>query len=116
MSDSLRPSGPTRLFCSWNFPGKNAGVCYHSLLQGVFPTQGSNPQLLCLLHWQVGSLLLVTPGKSLLNLLFLKNVSYAKISHIKHYWLNIVDDWLIITELLFNNDSIIFKGKKGEDP
>ena len=29
---------------------------YHALLQGIFPTQGSNPQLLCLLHWQVGSL------------------------------------------------------------
>ena len=25
---------------------------YHALLQGIFPTQGSNPQLLCLLHWQ----------------------------------------------------------------
>ena len=30
----------------------------HFLLQGVFPTQGSNPSLLCLLHWQVDSLLL----------------------------------------------------------
>ena len=28
----------------------------HSLLQGVFPTQGLNPNLLCLLHWQVDSL------------------------------------------------------------
>ena len=26
------------------------------LLQGLFPTQGSNPHLLHLLHWQVGSL------------------------------------------------------------
>ena len=25
--------------------------------------QGSNPRLLCLLHWQAGSLLLVSPGK-----------------------------------------------------
>ena len=25
-------------------------------LQGIFPTQGSNPHLLCLLHWQMGSL------------------------------------------------------------
>ena len=31
--------------------------CY-ALLQGLFPTQGSNPHLLSLLHWQVGSLLL----------------------------------------------------------
>ena len=28
----------------------------HALLQGIFLTQGSNPCLLCLLHWQVGSL------------------------------------------------------------
>ena len=33
-------------------PGKNHGVGCHSLLQGVFPTQGSNLGLLCLLHWQ----------------------------------------------------------------
>ena len=26
----------------------------HALLQGIFPTQGSNPSLLCLLHWQLG--------------------------------------------------------------
>ena len=36
----------------------------HSLLQGIFPTQGSNLHLLCLLHWQAGSLPLVPPGKS----------------------------------------------------
>ena len=27
----------------------------HFLLQGIFPTQGSNLRLLCLLHWQAGS-------------------------------------------------------------
>ena len=30
----------------------------HSLLQGIFPTWGSNPCLLHLLHWQADSLLL----------------------------------------------------------
>ena len=30
--------------------------CCHSLLQGKFPTKRLNPHLLCLLHWQVGSL------------------------------------------------------------
>ena len=30
----------------WNFPGKNNGVGCNSLLQGIFPTQGSNPGLL----------------------------------------------------------------------
>ena len=38
-------------------PGKNTGVRCHALLQGIFPTQGSNPCLLCLLHWQAASLL-----------------------------------------------------------
>ena len=34
----------------------------HVLFQGIFLTQGSNPHLLCLLHWQAGSLPLVPPG------------------------------------------------------
>ena len=36
----------TRLLCPWNFPGKNTGVGCHFLLQGIFPTQRSNPGLL----------------------------------------------------------------------
>src|SRR5574340_1213669 len=35
-----------RLLCPWDSPGKNTGVGYHFLLQGIFPTQGSNPGLL----------------------------------------------------------------------
>ena len=34
---------PARLLHSWNSPGKNTGVGSHSLIQGIFPTQGSNP-------------------------------------------------------------------------
>ena len=34
-------------------PGNNTGVDCHDLLQRIFPIQGSNPHLLCLLHWQV---------------------------------------------------------------
>ena len=41
---------------SMNFPGKNTGVVYHFLLQGIFPTEELNPCLLCLLHWQADSL------------------------------------------------------------
>ena len=33
---------PARLFCPWNSPAKNTGVGCHALLQGIFPTQGSN--------------------------------------------------------------------------
>ena len=35
----------------------------HALLQGIFLTQGLNPYLLGLLHWQVSSLPLVLPRK-----------------------------------------------------
>ena len=41
-------------------PGLNTGVGCHALLQGLFPTQRLNPYLL---HWQVGSLPLMPPGK-----------------------------------------------------
>ena len=44
-------------------PGKNTGVGCHALPQGIFRTQGSNPGLLHLLHWQVGSLPPALPGK-----------------------------------------------------
>ena len=45
------------------FPGKNMGVDCYFLLQGIVLTQGSNPSLLSLLHWQAGSLPLAPPGK-----------------------------------------------------
>ena len=48
VSDSLQPHGlkPTRLLCPWDFPGKDIGVSCYFLLQGIFPTEGSNPGLL----------------------------------------------------------------------
>ena len=55
---------PTRLLCLWDSPGKNTGVGCHTLLQGIFLTQGLNPCLLGLLHWQADSLPLAPPGKS----------------------------------------------------
>ena len=46
--DSLQiyRQSPSRLLCPWNSPGRNAGVGSHSLLQGIFLTQGLNPGLL----------------------------------------------------------------------
>ena len=47
MSDSLWPyEQPIRLLCPRGSPGKNTGVDCHSLLQRIFPTQGSNQGLL----------------------------------------------------------------------
>ena len=60
---SLWPHGlqPARLLCPWDFPGQHAGMGCQLLLQGIFPTQGSNPSLLYLLacrqilyHWANG--------------------------------------------------------------
>jgi len=47
VSNSLWLHGlqPARLLCPWKSSGKNIGVGCHSLLQGIFPTQGSNPGL-----------------------------------------------------------------------
>ena len=42
VSDPLRPQG---LYSPWTSPGQNTGVGSLSLLQGIFPTQGSNPGL-----------------------------------------------------------------------
>ena len=47
----------------WDSAGKNIEVGCHALLQGIFLTQGLNPRLLHLLHWQVDSLPLVPPGQ-----------------------------------------------------
>ena len=43
MPDSLRPHG---LYSPWNSPGQNTAAGSLSLLQGIFPTQGSNLGLL----------------------------------------------------------------------
>ena len=42
MSDSLQTLG---LYSPWNSLGQNTGVGGLSLIQGIFPTQGSNPGL-----------------------------------------------------------------------
>ena len=65
LCSTLRPHRlqSTRLLCPRDFPGKNTGVGCHFLLQGIFPTQGSNPGLL---HWQ-NSLLVSHQGSPFLG-------------------------------------------------
>ena len=48
--------------CPWNSPGQNTGVGCHSLLQGIFLTQRSNP---CLPHCRADSLPSEPSGKPL---------------------------------------------------
>ena len=69
-SDSLQPLQAriraifSRQYSRQNSPGKNTGANCHALLQGIFPTQGSNPCLLGILHCPAGSLPLAPPGKA----------------------------------------------------
>ena len=56
------PCDPMGCSLPWDFPGKHTGVDCHFLLQGIFPTQGSNSCLLHLLHWQADSLPLSYQG------------------------------------------------------
>ena len=49
MSNSLQRYGlcsPSGSSCPWDSPGKNTGVGCHTLIQGIFLTQGSNLHLL----------------------------------------------------------------------
>ena len=88
---------PASLLCTWDFPGMNTGVGCHSLLQGIFPTQGSN---LGLLHppqtVKVGSLLghqgspWVNIHLSLSYLIYLKNLSTSQLIWISIILLHII--------------------------
>ena len=45
---------PVDFYSPWNSPGQNSGVGSCSLLQGIFPTQGSNPGLVhCRILYQL---------------------------------------------------------------
>ena len=54
------------LLCPWDSPGWNTGGGCPAFLQGIFPTQGSNPRPLRLLNWQADPLSLKPPGKPIL--------------------------------------------------
>ena len=64
MSYSLQLHGPSSLGSSVHgiFQAGIPEWVAISFSRGVFPTQGLNLHLLCLLHWQVGSLALVPPS------------------------------------------------------
>ena len=58
MSNSLQFHGPSLLGSSVHgiFQSRILEVVAIAFSRGIFPTQGLNLHLLCLLHWQVGSL------------------------------------------------------------
>ena len=83
---------PTRFLCPWDFfstwsiHSKNTGVDCHFLFQGIFPTQGSNPHLLCLLYCRRILYLLSHQG-SPLSLLTIVNCNYPTkvLPYLPHY-------------------------------
>ena len=72
---------PARLLCPWDSPGKNTGRGCHFPLQEIFQAQGSNPSLLCLLHWQVGSLPLSHLGIPIVTHEALENLHQLSYAH-----------------------------------
>ena len=74
VSDCLQPHGlqPARLLHPRDSPGKKTGVGCHFLVQGIFPTQGSNAGLL--------------PRRQILS--WLSHQGTCKISHLFFYSLN----------------------------
>ena len=62
---AIPPTAAHQASHPWDSPGKNTGVGCHAFFEGIFLTQGLNLHLLCLLHWQVGSLPLAPPGQPL---------------------------------------------------
>ena len=87
LTDALLFCNSTRLPCPWDFPRKNTEVSFHFLLQGIFPTQGSNACLLC---WQMDSLPLshqFNSVQSISSLRLFENPGTA--SH--HAWQSIIN-------------------------
>ena len=66
MSNSVHPYGqqPARFLYPWDSSGKNTGAGCCVLIQGIFPTQGSNPGI----SFKFPALPLVPPGKLNLNI------------------------------------------------
>ena len=84
MSDSLQPHW---LYSSWNSPGQNSRVGSRSLLQGIFPTEGSNPglphcrQILYQLRHKGSPRILEWGSLSLLQRIFLTQESNQGLLH-----------------------------------
>ena len=64
---------------SMGFPRQEYWSGLHFLLQKVFRIHGSNPSVLCLLHWQAGSLPLAPHGKPIHEFRHSINISYTKL-------------------------------------
>ena len=69
---------------------KNTRVGCRARLQGIFPIRGLNLHLLCLQHWQVGSLPLVPPGSPGQPG---KSLNFMYILPLFYFFLNLLCPW-----------------------
>ena len=74
---------PPWLLCPRSSPGKNTGVDCHSLLQGIFLTQGLNSHLL---HWQVDFLSVGHQGSPVRFLLLLLLSRFSRVQLLETSW------------------------------
>ena len=99
----------------WNSPGKNTGVDCHSLLQGIFRTQGLNQGIFRTqglnqgIFWTQGSHTLqadslpseasVKPNLLYLSLIYLKHAQNTYISLVNHLMQNLIYYYLLLNIL-----------------
>ena len=99
MSDSWQPHRlqPTRLLCPWDSSGKNSGGGCHFLLQGIFPTQGSNT------HLHVSYIARqILYHRATWDALLTKTYTYFKIFVAPHCILNKVSNfWMSLSTLIW---------------
>ena len=99
----------------WNSSGKNTGMGCQALLQGIFPTQGSNPHLIMSPALQVGSLPLVPPGKPwcVCQYQFLHSQRYAvNFVSCSYPWIpNVFEKWDILSKCHIYASQVLLKAK-----
>ena len=88
---------PTWLLCPWSSPGKNTEVSRHFLLQGILLTQGLNPCLLHLLHWQMESLPLQHLGSQYIFIQYMIIILYIYIVYISFVLFSILVYYRILS-------------------
>ena len=119
--NSLQPHGlqPARLLYPGNSPGKNTRVRCHSLLQRIFPTQGSNlgllhcRQTLYHLSHQVSNYIYIYIISTLFKILFPQS-SLQSTEESSLCQLQLLISYLFYTQqcegILYNDNHPIYKG------